>query len=173
MRKSLGLNDAMSLDLGDYQDCVESALANLNDMNAASRLWARDGTFWTSNAGIASQIKNRLGWLDLPDDMPIEIPRLKALEIEIQEAGIDHIVLLGMGGSSLAAEMLRCTLGIAPNHPELTILDSTDPAQIRHVYDSLSMPHTIFLVASAKPANPFVRTTWARKLVNSPSRASG
>ena len=134
--------------LGPYRERFEQAVEELQAEDAATRVWARDGSLWNGAAKVIMDIEDRLGWLLLPRQMRLEVTRLKAISREVQFAGIHDIVLIGMGGSCLAPEVMRLVLGVAPEHPELTVLDSTDPAQIRHVAEKLSLPHALFLVVS-------------------------
>ncbi|MFP3895234.1 MAG: hypothetical protein ACLFV5_00120 [Anaerolineales bacterium] len=133
--------------LGEDTAIFEAALKEAEEANAARRLWGREGGLWSEDEWTASHIEERLGWLDLPQSMRIEIPRLKALAAEIRAADIRHVVLLGMGGSSLAPEVMGHILG-DDQYPHLTILDSTDPLQIRHATQSVPLGQTLFLIAS-------------------------
>ncbi len=134
--------------LGECTSVFEAALEEADKANAARRLLGREGSLWSEDEWTASDIEERLGWLDLPQSMRIEIPRLKALAAEIRAADIEHVVLLGMGGSSLAPEVMGHILGHDPLCPHLTILDSTDPSQIRHATQDIPLAQTLFLVAS-------------------------
>jgi glucose-6-phosphate isomerase len=136
------------IQLGEYGAAFEKALKEADEANAARRVWGREGSLWSEDQWMASNIEERLGWLDLPQSMRIEIPRLKALAAEIRAADIQHVILLGMGGSSLAAEVMGRILGDDPDHPSLTILDSTDPSQIRRTAQKASLARTLFIVAS-------------------------
>ena len=77
----------------------------------AKRLWAKDPSLWKTDEGVQATILNRLGWLSLPDDMPKVAGLLRAFAADIRRAGFTHMVLLGMGGSSLCPEVLRRTFG--------------------------------------------------------------
>jgi len=134
--------------LGAYQQAFEAALKVLSASDASASIWSRNGAFWTQDSQTATEIENRLGWLDLPQTMALDITRLKALAMEVKAAGIERIVLLGMGGSSLAPEVMCRILGTAPGYPDLIVLDSTDPAQIRRVKDEANLSECLFLVAS-------------------------
>jgi len=134
--------------LGSCEQAFKSGLHALQDVEAARRIWARDGSLWKHEAEAAAEIEGRLGWLDLPTTMPLEVSRLKALATEVQAAGIQRVVLLGMGGSSLAAEVTRHVLGVSSGYPDLTVLDSTDPTQIRCVAQAGPLSRTLFIVAS-------------------------
>ena len=84
------------------------------------RLAAKDPTLWGESA--ESEAKVRLGWVDTHRRSRALVPRLAILRAELRRAGLDHVVLAGMGGSSLAPEVITRTLGV-----ELTVLDTTDP----------------------------------------------
>jgi glucose-6-phosphate isomerase len=104
---------------------------------AASRamagLWNRDVATWSNDPAVQKTIANRLGWLGSPALMADALPRLESFAASIRSAGIADVVLLGMGGSSLAPEVLRAVLGVAPGSPRFHMLDSTDPAAVRAV----------------------------------------
>ncbi|MGA9641053.1 MAG: bifunctional transaldolase/phosoglucose isomerase [Terriglobales bacterium] len=119
---------------------------NLNDWRASGkvrRLWQHDSSLWTGADENAW-----LGWLSAVDDQLANIPRLNDLAAEIKSAGFSHVVLLGMGGSSLCPEVFALTFPQAPGFPRLHILDSTDPAQIKSVESKLDLPRTLFIVSS-------------------------
>ena len=134
--------------LGAYQQAFQSGLHALADAGAARRIWDGDGSLWKQEREAAAGIEGRLGWLELPTSMPMEVSRLTALAMEVQAAGMERVVLLGMGGSSLAPEVMRCGLGISPGYPHLVVLDTTDPTQIRHVSQAGPLSRNLFIVAS-------------------------
>ena len=103
------------------------------------RLWARDASLWTSSGE-----ERRLGWLDAPTRLRERIGPIEAFAESVDADGILDVVLLGMGGSSLAAEVLRRAFGAARFH----VLDTTHPAPIRRLGDALDPERTLFLVAS-------------------------
>ena len=117
----------------------------------AERLWRHDGTLWIPDpeqAAAAPELENRLGWLDLPESMAAETAQLADFAAEIRDAGITDIVLLGMGGSSLAPEVLMTIFGNAPGFPVLRVLDSTHPDAIAALEHKLDLGRTFFLVSS-------------------------
>jgi len=131
--------------LGDYLAGVESGLSGLKSRRVISRIWSGDHTVWKSDP---TEISNRLGWLTVTDAMREQTPAMQALAQEVRDAGIRHVVLLGMGGSSLGPEVLRQTFGSAPGYPELIVLDSTVPGWVQSVTDAIDPAHTLFLVSS-------------------------
>ncbi|MCD6519201.1 MAG: hypothetical protein J7M05_04685 [Anaerolineae bacterium] len=136
------------LHLGKYREVYEQELQALEEAKVPQRIWGREGALWKRETQAALAIEKRLGWLELPDVMRADVLRLKALAMEVQTAGLRRAVLLGMGGSSLAPEVLRRVFGVAPGYLDLDVLDTTDPAQIRQIAQRVPLEQTLFLVAS-------------------------
>jgi transaldolase/glucose-6-phosphate isomerase len=134
--------------LGSYQAGVERELRRLEEERFAERLRERDPSIWSDDAATRDTIQNRLGWLTVAGDMTARVDELTAFAGEIREAGCRHAVLLGMGGSSLAAEVLSQTFGAAEGCPELIVLDTTDPTAIQSVDAAIDPAKTLFIVAS-------------------------
>jgi transaldolase/glucose-6-phosphate isomerase len=151
----------MTLALGVYQNTVEVRLKAWDAAKVASQIWDKDGAVWVPDPDKAAQtpeLTNRLGWLNLGQDMLAEADNLAAFAAEIKAAGFQQVILLGMGGSSLAPEVFMRTFGSpSPSQEEgwgggslpLTVLDSTNPAQVAAVAASVTDPaKTLFLVSS-------------------------
>ncbi|HEU5439255.1 MAG TPA: bifunctional transaldolase/phosoglucose isomerase [Ktedonobacterales bacterium] len=134
--------------LGGYQQAVDTALDRSDTEHFARRVWEKDPTLWKPAGQDQSEIVDRLGWLTVAEQMGEMLPRLNDLRDDVRKAGFTHAVLLGMGGSSLAPEVLRETLGIATGQPDLIVLDSTDPATILDDQQAVDLRHTLFIVAS-------------------------
>ncbi len=114
----------------------------------AARIWQRDPGVWSQDPTVQRAIAQRLGWLDA-----VEFTRQRMADIDefVESARADqlvHAVLLGMGGSSLAPEVLARCFGSAPGYLELTVLDSTAPDQVRWVAASVPLARTLFIVSS-------------------------
>ena len=113
--------------------------------DVANRIWRRDHTVWTPDRdGVA----DRLGWLTVSDTMRGHLDDLRAVACEVAAKGTRHVVLMGMGGSSLGAEVLLRTFGPVDGYPELLVLDSTAPASVQAVSDRIDPSRTLFLVSS-------------------------
>ncbi len=112
------------------------------------RIWARDGALWSDRPDVAALCADRLGWLDLPQTMREHLPRLRSLAAAALAEGVLDVVLCGMGGSSLAPEVIANVLGRAPGHPRLTVLDSTDPRAVAATTARIDPARSLFLVAS-------------------------
>jgi glucose-6-phosphate isomerase len=131
--------------IGKYQTQVNASLTNISDTAIVSRIWKRDYTVWKPEP---NEITNRLGWLDIMDTMSGNISMLKFFASDIRNAGFHHVVLLGMGGSSLGAAVLGSTFADSGSYPELIVLDSTLPEAIQATLDSIDPKLTLFLVSS-------------------------
>jgi glucose-6-phosphate isomerase len=138
----------LELDLGPANAAVERRLARWDDERFARRLWERDATLWGAASERQQVARERLGWLTAPAAMRSETPLLRAFATEIESEGFTHAVLLGMGGSSLAPEVLSLTLGGRTRGLELAILDNTSPTAVRSILDQHDPRRTFFLVAS-------------------------
>ncbi|HEV8194264.1 MAG TPA: bifunctional transaldolase/phosoglucose isomerase [Ktedonobacterales bacterium] len=134
--------------LGTLQGAVDETLDRADRERFAARVWGKDPTLWKPNPDEQQEITDRLGWLTVMEQMADVLPRLNDLRDDVRQAGFTHAVLLGMGGSSLAPEVLKQTFGVAAGQPQLLVLDSTDPATIQDVLQVIDLPHTLFIVAS-------------------------
>ena len=126
-------------------------LAQLVHDAVASRVWQRDTTLFADGAATEAThraVSNRLGWLDAPGGMRLHVQQVEAFRDELLRDGLTDIYLLGMGGSSLCAEVLRDTLGSPASGFSLTVLDTTDELVIQRVTKALRAEHACFLVAS-------------------------
>lgn len=112
------------------------------------RLWEKDPSLWKNGPGHEKIIRNSLGWLTVPVAMREQVEELKDFAEQVRGEGFRHLLLLGMGGSSLCPEVFRRTFGRREGFPELLVLDSTDPAAVRNTEARLDLSATLFIVAS-------------------------
>ncbi len=126
---------------------VKSSLEEWRRQGKVRQLWARNAALWTG-----SDEGNWLGWLGIIEDQLAHSDYLKNMadEVkgEVKRKRISHVLLLGMGGSSLCPEVLQMTFGRRPGFPRFHVLDSTDPAQIRAFEKKIDLSHTLFIVSS-------------------------
>src|SRR5712692_4673283 len=115
---------------------------------AANGLWKRDPSVWSPDATVQKAIADRLGWMSSPALMADSIDRLQTFAATVKRDGFTDAVLLGMGGSSLAPEVLRAVIGVAPGWPRFHMLDSTDPAAVRATTAAITPATSLFLLAS-------------------------
>jgi len=143
--------EKQQLSLGSYQHAYGARLKAWSGEEIGRRLWQKDGTVWVvdpAEAASAGDLTDRLGWLTLPAVMPNELENLQAFSREMRNAGFSQVVLLGMGGSSLAPEVFMRTFGNRPGYPPVTVLDSTHPVSIQRVLQSIDVAKTLFIVSS-------------------------
>jgi len=124
---------------------VKEMLEDFRQKDTVARIWRKDHTVWKPEP---KEITNRLGWLALPETMKEKVPELTSFAEEVRNAGYRHVVLLGMGGASLGAEVLHDTLGSAGGYPAFKLLDSTVPEWVAGVTESIDPARTIFIVSS-------------------------
>ena len=122
---------------------VKSTIADWQSKGKVKKLWDRDASLWTGD-----DESKWLGWLDIVEEQKAQHDQLDKLAKEVRARGFDHILLLGMGGSSLCPEVLRMTFGHIPQFPTLHVLDSTDPAQVKAFEHQIDIPKTLFIVSS-------------------------
>ncbi len=140
--------------LGSYVSQVEATWADLEKRDAATRIWGKDARLWKAEAEHQRLIQDSLGWLSVTSLIRQRRADLARFAGEVTGAGFTHVLLLGMGGSSLCPHVLRLTFGEAPGFPRLLVLDTTDPASVRAAEASVDLPRTLFVVASKSGTTP-------------------
>jgi len=121
--------------------------ARLEQFHFPTALEDRDTAIWGADEALRTKIANRLGWVEAIDFARAQLPRLLATAASVRRDGFTDVVLLGMGGSSLAPEVLRQCIGGAPGYPRFRMLDSVDPDAVR---DAMSMAATSLFVFASK-----------------------
>jgi transaldolase/glucose-6-phosphate isomerase len=127
-------------------EAVEARLLVAAEDDVLARIWRKDPTVF--GAPGTPEIANRLGWLDIADRLTPEADDLIAFGEEVRDAGITDVVVLGMGGSSLAPEVLRRSLGSADGFPALHVLDSTDAQAVRDAAATAPPATSLYVVAT-------------------------
>jgi transaldolase/glucose-6-phosphate isomerase len=140
---------------------VKAAVAEWQSSGRMQRLWARDASLWTG-----TDEANWLGWLGIVEEEIAHPIELRNLAKEVWSAGFKDALLLGMGGSSLCPEVLRKTFGKIAGYPDLHVLDSTDPAQVKAFESKIDIARTLFIVSSKSGStlepNIFKQYFWER-----------
>lgn len=132
------------LALGDYQATVEAAVEKWDAEHLVPRLWAKDAALWSDDAATQAKIINRLGWLDAPLAYWSRLEDLK----DVRDVPYKDVVLLGMGGSSLAPELFQRVFGNASGKPRLHVLDNTTADAVTALHEQLDIANTLFIIAS-------------------------
>ncbi|MCC7262868.1 MAG: bifunctional transaldolase/phosoglucose isomerase [Candidatus Latescibacteria bacterium] len=137
------LLDRQTFNLGAYQAAVDHTLEEWRREGKVRRLWQGDASLWSG-----ADEGQWLGWLHITEQQLEQVANLEDLARQIKGAGFTHILLLGMGGSSLCPEVLAMTFGRIPGYPQLHVLDSTVPAQVRAFEQKVDLSRTVVVVAS-------------------------
>ncbi len=122
---------------------VEAAIEDWRINSKARRLWARDASLWTGKDEC-----DWLGWLGITEDQLAHLDHLRAIADEMRSGEFTHTLLMGMGGSSLCPEVLKMAFGKMDGFPELHVLDSTDPSQVKAFENKVDLARTLFIVSS-------------------------
>jgi transaldolase / glucose-6-phosphate isomerase len=158
-------------ELGPLAESVVARVTQLQEDQVPARMRAMDASLWTDDPAGRHEIRKRMGWLYLPDKSCKILPEISFFADEVHSAGYTHALLLGMGGSSLAPEVMSLMFGTksgeGENRPQgiqMTILDSTDPAQVRAAANLAQVQHTLFIVSSKSgttaEVNAFLAYFW-------------
>jgi transaldolase/glucose-6-phosphate isomerase len=127
------------------ESIIDPALMEMKAEKIIDRLWEHDHTIWKPRP---DDITNRLGWLELPSSMSTHLPRIEEFVRKVRDDGYESVLLLGMGGSSLAPEVFRKVFGVAEGFPDLSVLDSTHPQAVRDRLGRIDFGKTLFLVST-------------------------
>ncbi len=133
---------------GSYAPVIAQWIERSRKSFLVQRLWEKDPSLWTADATTQREIRNCLGWLDVVRPMKELAGDLALFSKEIKEAGFSQLLLLGMGGSSLAPEVFQHVFGPKAGSPKLLVLDSTDPERVRDVEKEIDLQKTLFIVSS-------------------------
>ena len=141
----------------DLEATLHSTLDEWRDAGKLERLWDRDATLWTGGDEA-----DWLGWLNIARQSLQQLDGLESLVRDLVVRDIRQVVLLGMGGSSMAPEVIAETFGQLPGYPGLIVLDSTDPAQIKAVEAVIDLERTAFIVSSKSGSSlePNILMAW-------------
>lgn len=139
---------ALRANLGAYQSVVDAALAEADSANVIQRIWDKDASLWKTEESHQKIIANSLGWLTVPRQLQTVSHELVRFTENVRGADERHVMVCGMGGSSLCPEVLRQTFGNQKGFPELLVLDSTDPDAINNFAKQIDITRCLFFIAS-------------------------
>ncbi len=139
--------ERVHLSLGKSESAYDAALDKLASADFLKRLWAHDATLWSSDPDADAIIKKSLGWLDIQQHMLEQVAGLKAFADEAKDC-FDSAIVCGMGGSSLAPDIIADTFGPSDSYPRLRVLDSTSPQQIKELEAKIDIPTSLFIISS-------------------------
>jgi transaldolase/glucose-6-phosphate isomerase len=137
---------AATYHLGQYQPAVEAEINTLNSQDFTTRFWQKDATLWTQDAEAQQSIRSFMGWLDSPEVLSKAVGDIQQFVQEVKAAGFQHVVVMGMGGSTMAPIVFERSF--QQNGLPLSILDTTDPGTVAELEKSIPLRETLFIVAS-------------------------
>ncbi len=163
----LGDRQTLRLPAGQPRKAFQTALDQLAAAKFGERLWHKDSSLWKpDDPAHQAEIKIRLGWLDVFELMHTRVSEMATFAGEVKRAGFTHALLCGMGGSSLAPEVLRETFGVLKGYLDLAVLDSTDPAAVLAAEARSNPARTLYIISSKSGSttepNAFFKHFWAR-----------
>jgi transaldolase/glucose-6-phosphate isomerase len=144
----VGTPSSAGTEAGGLRAAVAATLDRLEEQRFPQRLWERDPSLWKNDPAHQDVIRNALGWLRVSHAMLGHLEALASFVRAVKSAGYTHAVVLGMGGSSLCPDVCRATFGTAPGFLQLHVLDSTVPASVAQIENSVDLAHTLFLISS-------------------------
>jgi transaldolase/glucose-6-phosphate isomerase len=139
--------DRVRLTLGAAQPHFDAALERLASEDFLKRIWAHDASLWSSDPDAVAIIKKSLGWLDIQQHMLDSVAALRSFA-GASKASFESAIVCGMGGSSLAPDIIADTFGPTASYPHLYVLDSTCPQQIKELEAKIEIPTTMFMISS-------------------------
>jgi len=157
------LTTPFSISPGSIADAFERMCRRLDELEFVEALWTRRLDIWSPDPATQEKIRNRLGWLQAMDAVTPQIARMRALAEAIRVEQLTDVVLLGMGGSSLAPEVLRQIVGVAPGFPRFRMLDSVDPDAVRSAFEPAGTSLFVLASKSGSTIEPNVMAAEARR----------
>lgn len=155
----------MTIDRGSVGSEIDAAFSRLTELRFAEALWNRTLEIWSTDSAVQQKIANRLGWLSAIELVTPGLDRLRGFSQGVRAGGFTDVVLLGMGGSSLAPEVMRQVLGVAPGYPRFSMLDSVDPDAVRDTMAHANTSLFLFASKSGTTIEPNVMAAEARRRV--------
>jgi glucose-6-phosphate isomerase len=155
----------LSFETGAVGAQMDAAFSRLAQFRFAEALWNRTLEVWSTDRGIQQKIGNRLGWLGALDFVAPGLDRVRGFAEGVRGGGFSDVVLLGMGGSSLAPEVMRQVLGGSPGYPRFRMLDSVDPDAVRDALERADTSLFVFASKSGGTIEPNVMAAEARRRV--------
>ncbi|MCR5886767.1 bifunctional transaldolase/phosoglucose isomerase [Hymenobacter sp. J193] len=136
------------LHLGQYQAAVDAKVAELNAQNFTAGFWNKQADLWVEDATAQQSVRSFMGWLRVAETMVGAVPEIEQFVHEVKAAGFKHVVVMGMGGSSMTPIVFKQAFAGQANGLPLSVLDTTNPGSVREIEDAVPLAETLFVVAS-------------------------
>ncbi len=139
---------AMTLQLGSYQTAVDSKLQEFNAKSFTAGFWQKQADLWVQDADAQQSLRSFMGWLRVAETMLPRVSEIQEFVREVKAAGFRHVVVMGMGGSTMTPIVFRQAFERSANGLPLSVLDTTNPATVREVEAAVPLAETLFVIAS-------------------------
>lgn len=148
-QKALGITVApATMQLGEAQAAIDAKIQEFNAKNFAEGFWQKDATLWTQDAEAQQSVRSFMGWLRVAETMVKAVPEIEQFVHEVKAAGFKHVVVMGMGGSTMAPIVFKESFPMGENGLPISVLDTTDPGTVKQIEESVPLAETLFIVAS-------------------------
>jgi transaldolase/glucose-6-phosphate isomerase len=137
-----------TLQLGQYQAAVDAKVQELNGKDFTEGFWKKDASLWVQDAEGQQSIRSFMGWLRVAETMVNAVPEIEQFVNDVKKAGFKHVVVMGMGGSTMAPIVFKAAFEQGENSLPLSVLDTTNPGSVREIEESVPLAETLFIVAS-------------------------
>ncbi|GAC1382575.1 MAG: bifunctional transaldolase/phosoglucose isomerase [Hymenobacter sp.] len=137
-----------TMQLGSYQTAVDAKIQELNDKNFTAGFWNKQADLWVADAAGQQSIRSFMGWLRVAETMVGRVAEIEQFVHEVKAAGFRHVVVMGMGGSTMAPIVFKAAFEQGENGLPMSVLDTTDPGTVRQIEAAVPLAETLFIVAS-------------------------
>jgi len=137
-----------TMQLGQYQAAVDAKIQELNGQHFTQGFWDKKADLWVSDEAGQQSIRSFMGWLRVAETMVGRVPEIEQFVNEVRAAGFRHVVVMGMGGSTMAPIVFKAAFAQGANGLPMSVLDTTDPGTVRQIEASVPLAETLFIVAS-------------------------
>ncbi|MBJ6111081.1 bifunctional transaldolase/phosoglucose isomerase [Hymenobacter sp. BT523] len=141
------IDDAI-LQLGQYQAAVDAQVEKFNQQNFTAGFWDKKADLWVQDEAGQHSIRSFMGWLRVAETMVGAVPEIETFVNEVKAAGFKHVVVMGMGGSTMAPIVFKASFPMGEGGLPMSVLDTTDPGTVRQIEESVPLADTLFIVAS-------------------------
>ena len=140
--------DEAKMALGKYQAAVDAQILKLNGQNFTAGFWDKKADLWVQDEAGQYSIRSYMGWLRVAETMVLAVPEIETFVNEVLAAGFKHVVVMGMGGSTMAPIVFKASFPMGEKGLPMSVLDTTDPGSVRQIEESVPLAETLFIVAS-------------------------
>lgn len=140
--------DEAKMELGQYQADVDAQIAKFKADNFVAGFWDKKADLWTNDEAGQHSIRSYMGWLRVAETMVGRVTEIEQFVHEVKAAGFKHVVVMGMGGSTMAPIVFKASFPMGENGLPMSVLDTTDPGTVREIEASVPLADTLFIVAS-------------------------